>query len=53
LHLVEATAEELGRMVLSASIDCAFVDNGALQCGRFDPSQHAQRLPDRAGARST
>lgn len=33
LHLVEALSEDLRRMVLNDDIDCAFVDNDALQPG--------------------
>lgn len=33
LHLVEGLSQELRRMVLSSSIECAFVDNDAVQPG--------------------
>jgi len=33
LHLVEALSQELRRMVLSSSLECAFVDNDAVQPG--------------------
>ncbi|WP_282961779.1 LysR family transcriptional regulator [Plastoroseomonas hellenica] len=33
LHLVEGLSDELRRMVLNSSIDCAFVDNDAVQPG--------------------
>lgn|GEM_PF-268141 len=33
LHLIEGLSDELRRMVLNASIDCAFVDNDATQPG--------------------